>query len=84
MCGFSIVAGVSVPATMIRPLPSTSVSLEMNTMAAVSPAFRPTTRRTTTPIAITAFVASRRVFFSLMKSEAIARTSSRENFPSPS
>ena len=84
MCGFSIEAGVSVPLTIIRPLPSTSVSLERNTIAAVSPAFRPMIRRTTTPIAITAFVASRRVFFSLMKSAAIARTSSREKFPSPS
>ena len=41
-------------------------------MAAVSPAFRPTTRRITTPITIAAFVASRRVFFSLIKSAALS------------
>ena len=63
---------------------ATFMSLERKTTAAVSPAFIATTRRISTPIAIAAFVANRRVFFSFMKSVAIARTSSRESFPSPS
>eukprot|EP00964_Phaeocystis_antarctica_P060257 scaffold35916_cov68-Phaeocystis_antarctica.AAC.6 len=55
--GFPVAGSVSLPLV-------TLTSLERNTMAAVRPAFRQTTRRITTPIAIAAFVARRRVFFS--------------------
>ena len=58
--GLLVLASVSMPLITLTSL----TSLERNTMAAVSPAFMQTTRRMSTPIAIAAFVASRRVFFS--------------------